>query len=315
MASYIIKIKKKLTQSRKDAKSQKIYKRLIDHFGYFPNLASLLLCVFALNFSSSVAAQKVAVLTPDKADASQAFAEKLESSLTEKLTVFDEPLSEAAYLSVTPATPFNLTIQESKRIGAAIGCDFFVLVRSATQRRSAFQRAEYYESYAAIYVVGSRTGRLVFWKLPQFEASNPEKATELLDGAVPALAVEITANVRTAIKQEITESGVQLMAEVPEENSPATKNFRAPVPYRRTKPDYTVKASLYDVRATVDLIVDLDATGSILRTEIVRWAGYGLDESVVKTVREMNWRPAERNGKPLPMRFLVRYNFKKIDKE
>ena len=40
-----------------------------------------------------------------------------------------------------------------------------------------------------------------------------------------------------------------------------------------------------------------------------------LDESVDKTVRAMNWRPAERNGKSLPMRFLVRYNFKKIDKE
>ena len=62
-------------------------------------------------------------------------------------------------------------------------------------------------------------------------------------------------------------------------------------------------------------MVDLDANGNILRTDVVRWAGFGLDESVEKTVRSMNWRPAERNGKTLPMRFLVRYNFKKIEKD
>jgi hypothetical protein len=29
----------------------------------------------------------------------------------------------------------------------------------------------------------------------------------------------------------------------------------------------------------------------------------------------MNWRPAERNGKTLPMRFLLRYNFKKAEQD
>jgi hypothetical protein len=48
---------------------------------------------------------------------------------------------------------------------------------------------------------------------------------------------------------------------------------------------------------------------------ITRWAGFELDESVAKAVRSMNWRPAERNGKPLPVRFLLRYNFKKIEKD
>ena len=105
------------------------------------------------------------------------------------------------------------------------------------------------------------------------------------------------------------------MEELPDDNSPAAKNFRAPIPYRRIKPEYTTDAYLYDIKATVDIMVDLGHNGSILRTEIVRWAGYGLDESVEKAVRSMKWRPAERNGKPLPMRFLLRYNFKKFGKE
>ena len=264
--------------------------------------------------SSTLAAQRIAILTPDKAVSSISFAEKLESKLAEKLKVIDGALSESAYLSVAPRIPFNLTADESKKIGTVIGCDLFVILRSATQRRSSFQRAEYYESYAPVYLVSSRTGRLVFWKLQQFEGTAPQKSEKLLNDSVGQLAAEIAGQARAAIKREIAEPDPPAMEEVPDENSPAAKNFRAPIPYRRIKPEYTTQAALYDITATVELEVDTDASGTITRAEIVRWAGYGLDESVEKTVRQMNWRPAERNGKPLPMRFLLRYNFKKIDK-
>lgn len=268
---------------------------------------------FALNFP--VNAQTIAILTPDKAEKSIGFADKLESQLSDKLRILDGSLSEAAYLSVSPATPFNLASEESKRIGTAIGCDLFILIRAETLRRSSFQKAEYYESYAAVYLVSSRTGRLVFWKLHQFEAAKPERAQKMLEDSIGLLAVEIAENVRSAIKREFAEPNLVAMEEVPDENSPAAKNFRAPIPYRRIKPEYTTRASLYDITATVDMVIDLDEKGTILRTEIARWAGFGLDESVEKTVRDMNWRPAERNGKSLPMRFLVRYNFKKVEKE
>jgi hypothetical protein len=61
--------------------------------------------------------------------------------------------------------------------------------------------------------------------------------------------------------------------------------------------------------------VDIDAEGRIAASRIVRWAGFGLDESVEKAVRSMNWRPAMRNGKSLPMRVLLRYNFRKVEKD
>ena len=87
------------------------------------------------------------------------------------------------------------------------------------------------------------------------------------------------------------------------------------MPYRRISPKYTPEAFLFDVRATVDIEVEIDAHGKVQHTEIIRWAGYGLDESVDRTVREMNWRPADRNGRTLPMRVLLRYNFKKSEPE
>jgi TonB family protein len=131
------------------------------------------------------------------------------------------------------------------------------------------------------------------------------------DGLVPDISVRL----REAGAWEIAEKPSRKLEEMPPENSPEAKNFRSPVPYKRIKPEYTPVAYLYGVAATVDILLDLDEQGKILRTEIVRWAGYGLDEAVTDAVRKMNWRPAERAGKPLPLRVLLRYNFKKVEKE
>lgn len=278
----------------------------------FISFASLHLCVVALILSPSVSAQRIAILTPDKKEASRNFAEQLGSKLGEKLTVLDFSLSEAAYSSSQYATPFNLTTDEVKKIGAAIGCDFFIVLRATTQRRSSFKWAEHYEAYAPVYVVSSRTGRLIFWTLARSEAAEPDDAWKSLVAGIDMVAREVASAVTLATKRELAEGERPAMEEVPEENSP---NFKAPIPYRRFKPDYTEQASLYEIAATVDIVVDIGASGIILRTEIVRWAGFGLDESVERAVRHMNWRAAERNGRFIPMRFLLRYNFRKIPKE
>ena len=246
---------------------------------------------------------------------SRSFADKLGAQLEDKVKVLDPDLGRSAYASVSVEAPFNLTVDESKRIGAVIGCDAFILLRSATQRRSAFGRAEYYEAYAVIYVASARTGRLVWWRLLSREAPTPEKAGVLLEAEAGKLSDNIAHDVRSILSREIKEPETAVVEELPAENTPLAKGFRSPVPYRRIKPEYTPLAALYEVTATVEALVDLDVSGIVKRVEIVRWAGFGLDESVEKTIRVMNWRPAERNGKSLPMRFLVRYNFKKIDKD
>ena len=268
-----------------------------------------------LIYAAPLNGQKVAILTPDNTESSKTYAAKLEGALERKVKVFDESLSDTAFDSAKPDTPFNLTKELSQKIGTAIGCDYFILIRSATLRRSASKRPEYYEANAVIYVVSSRTGRLVFWKLQKFESDKAREAEKLLAGSADRLAAAFAAKMSETSRSEVSEPVPSPIEEVPDANSPDAKNFRAPVPFRRIKPEYTADAAFYDVKATVDILIDLDSAGSITRTEIVRWAGYGLDEAVEKAVRAMNWRPAERNGKTLPMRFLVRYNFKKVDKE
>jgi TonB family protein len=262
-----------------------------------------------------VNAQKLAILTPEKTGQNVQFVSELENSLGKKLTVLDNDLSESAYRSVNPETPFNMLSETARNIGAVIGCDYYLLIRSGNQRRTSLEKSSYFEAFAAVFVVSSRTGRLVFWRLQKFEAPTPAGADVLLSNSVDGLAVEITGKLKAVMVGELAEKPVRKLEEIPAEGTPEAKSFRPPMPYKRVKPEYTSTAYLYGVAATVDVQLDVDESGNILHLEIVRWAGYGLDEAVTEAIRKMNWRAGERNGKSLPVRVLLRYNFKKIEKE
>ena len=268
--------------------------------------------LFLFTFAVSIDAQIVGVVSPDAA-AISGFVPKLSKDLAENLDVLDQSLVDAAFSALKHSEPYNMTSDEAKTSGSAIGCDFVLLVKTGNQRRTSFERPEYYESFAAIYVVSSRTGRLAYWTIRNAEERSQTEADSKLLSATPAIARDLQTSIKDSRKREIVEPRPTNIAEPPTPGTTDAKGFVAPIPYRRIKPDYTTTAYLYNVIATVEILVDLDAAGTITRTEIVRSAGYGLDESVEKAVRAMNWRPAERNKKPLPMRVLLRYNFKKAD--
>jgi len=262
-----------------------------------------------------LAQQKIAVIVPEKTSPSQTFTQKLENSLSDNFKILDDSLSEAAFASIKYENPFNLSLKEAKNLGAAIGCDYFLLLKIQTARRYSFEKKEFYESFAAVYLVSSRSGQLVLWKLVSFEAENSQNAEKKLFDAAKDLSAEISEKLKVSAKEKSNEKDAENFERLPDENAPEAKVFRPPLPYKRIRPEYTKIANLYSIEATVDVEADIDENGNIARTEIVRWAGFGLDESVVETVRRMNWRAAERSGKTLPMRVLLRYNFKKIDDE
>jgi TonB family protein len=59
------------------------------------------------------------------------------------------------------------------------------------------------------------------------------------------------------------------------------------------------------------VLVDVGADGEVGKVQVARWAGFGLDEITVATVRQMHFFPAMKNGSPIAMRVLLRYNFRK----
>jgi hypothetical protein len=268
-----------------------------------------------LSLASHLLAQRTALITPDASPLDQRIAGEIKTALKTNLRIQDRDMTTMAFDSARPETPFNMTTDEARRVGSLIGSDFYILVRSGSQRRAALERADYFESYAALFVVSSRSGRLIAWKLVTAESTTAADAETALVRSIAAASTEIAERIRRTAASEPSEADPGLLEEVPEPGTSAAKGFRPPVPYRRLKPDYTRTAYLYDVAAIVEVTVDLDATGKVQRLEITRWAGYGLDESAISAVNSMNWRPAERAGKQLPVRFLLRYNFKKIEKD
>ncbi len=269
-------------------------------------------CLFTFALTTSALSQAVAILTPD-ATAISGFTPKLSEELSDHLDILDSSLVDAAFKAAKHPEPYNMASDEAKTAGSAIGCDFLLLVRTRSQRRTSFDRAEYYESFAAIYVVSARTGRLVYWTIRNAEGDSQAAAESKLLAAAPTIARDLETTIQQVRKKEFVEPRPVNIEEPSLAGTPGAKGFVAPIPFRRIKPEYTMTAYLYNVTATVEILVDLDVAGNITRTEIVRWAGYGLDESVEKAVRSMNWRPAERKKKPLPMRVLLRYNFKKTE--
>ncbi len=260
-----------------------------------------LLTAYCLLLTVNISAQKFAIITPDKS----LLDEKISVVLSDKLNALDVDLVANAFNATAYNKIFNLTSSESKIIGTAIGCDYFVLLKSETWRRTSFEKGDYIESYAVVYVVNSKNGQLIFWKLYSFEDKKSELSEQKLFTEINNIVINIKDNLK------IENYNKPNIAEFSEDD----KNIRSPLPYKRLKPIYTTLANLYSVAATVDIEVDLNEKGEITRTEIVRWAGFGLDESVIETVRKMNWRPALKDGKPIPIRVLLRYNFKKFEKD
>lgn len=277
-------------------------------------LTAFLLTAFQFR-TGNIFAQRIGIITPLADDLSEAFAKEVRNMNSDRFMILDRSLTKTAFSSFKYEKPFNLSQAEAKNIGQAIGADFFLLIRAETFRRYSLAKKEFFESYAAIYVVSSRTGRLIFWTLASRESPDSGVAENLLLRSAESINSEIHARISDAQAIELSEAVHPKLEELPDESSPDAVDLRPPLPYRRFSPNYTPVANLYGVEATVDILVDVDENGKILRTEISRWAGFGLDESVVKTITEMNWRPADRNGKRLPMRVLLRYNFTKPDNE
>ena len=210
---------------------------------------------------------------------------------------------------------YNLTLAEAKNLGNAIGCDFSVILKSENLRRNSFAKSVYYEAYAAVFLVSSRTGKLVFWNLRNFEEKTAEEADQKLEQSIGKLADEIKKQAADFYLLESGEVSLPKIEELPVDNSPEARDFTPPLPYKRLRPQYTKIADLYGIAATVEATVDIDENGQVTRIDITRWAGFELDEAVAKVITKMTWRPASRNGKTLPLRVLLRYNFRKIEKD
>jgi TonB family protein len=231
--------------------------------------------------------------------------------------IIDSDQTKAAANGVGYNGSLNMTLEEARNLAAAIGCDFFFTGIAQTLRRSPSNAPVYFESYASLFLVSARTGKLVFWERQEVRRPTAIEAEQAL---LNALSAATTSEHYQATIRRIAEEERNFRATAIDRSAPvielmpdaeSSSGVRAPRPFRRPKPPYPDAAAHDQVEATVDVLVDIDANGRVGQIEIARWAGYGLDESVMTTVKQMDFFPAMRDGVAIPMRVLLRYNFRK----
>ena len=88
-------------------------------------------------------------------------------------------------------------------------------------------------------------------------------------------------------------------------------NVSAPIPIYKPEPAYSEEARKAKYQGTVVLWIIVDAQGNVNSdVRVVKPLGLGLDEKAVETVRTWKFKPAMRNGVPVPVRVIVEVSFR-----
>jgi TonB family protein len=248
--------------------------------------------------------------------------EKLIANLKQEttLSLVDPDMVRTAARGAGYTRSFNMSLGEARNLGAVLGCEFFVLGDSQTIRRSPSSGSSYFDSYASMFLISARTGRLVSWERPNFRASTPAEAEKqlLMELSSRSTLDWFNRSIQRAQKDEREERALIIDRQTPViEAAPDSEEFaeaqglRMPRPYRRLVPLYPESAADAEAEGMVDVLVDIDSEGEVTRVQVARWAGFGLDESTINTVRQLHFFPAMRKGVAIPIRVLLRYNFRK----
>lgn len=215
----------------------------------------------------------------------------------------------------------NLTRAEARGLGLSLGTDFYILGQVLeTPRRQADGQASF-ESLAALFLVESRTGELRRFYHVEGVGADAVMAGQRMRRELPlawaAMAKVIAAApLRNGREPEIdqpapTEIYIDDDGLASGSAGSGSGSVRPPLFQRHLKPIYPEIAARIGIEATVELTAVFRADGQVDQVELQRWAGFGLDESAVATVRQLRFEPATQDGRPVSFRGLVRYNFRR----
>lgn len=265
----------------------------------------------------------IAVLDFGQSDFGRQIADTVAGALKKEtgVVVLDRDQVRSAARGGEYSGSLNMSLTEARNLGAVLGSDFFVIGDANTFRRSPSTGPIYFDSFASLFIISARTGRLVRWDRPNFSAASPAKAEQALlayfsNAQQKPSYIDSIQQARNKERNDraviVADDEVPIIESAPDDDkTAAAEGLQLPRPFRRLVPPYPEAAAQGDVEAIVDVLVDLDAAGEVTRVEVARWAGFGLDESTVETVRRLHFFPALRNGMAVPIRVLLRYNFRK----
>jgi TonB family protein len=206
----------------------------------------------------------------------------------------------------------NLKIEDARALGLSIGCDFYLIGTAKVQRRLLSEREFYFDVMIAAYVVETQSGRLIKFLFEQARTEKERIAGERLK----ELTKTIWRQTSDALKSSAILTEVNQIADVYDLDSTeaAKLQIKPPQFFRRLRPIYTATADFMGIAATVELKVIFQSNGQIGNVEVIRWAGFGLEDSALATVKQLRFEPAKLQNKPVNVSAVVQYNFRQEEK-
>ena len=297
-------------------------------------IAALLLAGFtpvgrAFSGTTSSAAQsplRIAVIgfTHSQNELSRSLESVLGDSLSRdpRVALIDQSLIRPALAGVGYDGSINMSKDEARKLGSAIGCDFFLLGKAEALTRSEHDNKSYEEAYAGVLIVDGRTGTLAAFDFILNNASTTQAARQSLSKSLGGRTTGYVDRMTSIRTQTVAGRSGEAMGsrstaldpveEMPVDGSQRAEGFKDPEFLNRVKPEYAIEADKADITATVEAMVVLRSNGDVGAIEITRWAGFGLDESAERAIRQLKFNPATRDGNPINLRALIRYNFRRV---
>jgi hypothetical protein len=206
----------------------------------------------------------------------------------------------------------NLSLDEARALGLSIGCDYYFLGLAKVVRRLATEKEFYFDVMLGAFLVETRSGQLLRFSFEQAQAANEPLARQQLTELTQTIWRQ-SVDVIKSSPQEITNHQPVELYDLSSDEA-VKLNLKPPQFYRRIKPAYTDTAEFAGVTATIELKAVFQADGRIGAVEVIRWGGFGLDESSVATVKQLRFEPAKLNGRAVNVSAVVQYNFRKEEK-
>lgn len=107
-----------------------------------------------------------------------------------------------------------------------------------------------------------------------------------------------------------------------QKSMPVVGQDSAPVPIARSEPQYSEAARAAGLVGSIFLSMVVDESGRPTEIKVVRWRlrekgsdgevkdPLGLDEEAVKALKQWRFRPAMKQGKPVPAQANIEINFR-----
>ncbi len=245
----------------------------------------------------------------------------IEAALTEalakdeRIVLLDEAQIKPALIAFGYDSSINLSIEEAKHLGASIGCDFFITGKSDSATRSERAGEAHEETFIGILIVDGRSGALAVFDFILKKAAVREDAvrdaTQTLSQQTKNYVEKMMAF--RAARPSLTTTSGEPVEDLPDAESAAGAGFKPPEFLNRVKPEFTELADRADVNATVEARAVFRANGEVGEIEIIRWAGFGLEEAAIRAIRQLKFKPATRTGQPISTRAVIRYNFRRVN--